>query len=879
MIADWFAREGWMVINWWLLLTVGGLTVLPLSVRLLSALPDKGYSLARPIGLLLITLVYWLLGMFNITPNTTGSIVLAWVIVLGISLLVYIKPIKFEWRAWWRENRLLIITIEIVFIVLFAFMVVYRAHQNELVSTEKPMDLAFMSAIQRSPNFPPDDPWLSGYSISYYYMGYVMGAMVAKASDLPSTIGYNLHLATLFALGGTVILGVVYNLIRASALRRMYDNHPTRSMALGFGILATFFLMFMSNGHMVMVEMPYRGMIASDDYLRHLDTKGRSADFDENGNPVPVYSPNQEAINIFDPAAYPYWWWFDASRTITERALDIPAIGDNPAVRGGRVNEVIDEFPSFSFILGDSHPHVMALPFVLLAVGLALNIILSSHAPTATQTIFYGVIVGSLVFLNTWDAPIYMVVLVGAELLRRLAIEGRGYLTVFDWGHLVYFGLRLIALTVVVYFPFLVSFQSQLSGILPNILYPTRPQQMLVMWLPFLMLISGYLVVETLRGIRAKRMNWSLGLTASISIVFFLILAMGMLVYIGVNAPQNSQIGRYILDFVGRYGGWDSINTQVIGRRIETILTPLVMTLILLLVVARLFPRFWRNSQTPDISRITYSPSTGLVLLLLGAGVGLVLIPEFLYLRDNFGWRMNTVFKFYYQSWVMFSIVAAYGVYSIVADIQSWRPILPARLLYAVLVVAVVGGGALYPAFGFYHRMFVETGRADVQNPNTSALTLDSGLTLISQPDYQALMCLADKVGQADVVIAEARPQGSRVNYNVQHGRAGTLTGIPVILGWPGHQSQWRGEGYAEAVGTRESDLDLLYTTLSITDAMTIIEKYGIDYILYGTKEREYYGTSGESKFLDNFEVTCISDVGNTRIYRVIERYNPFVER
>jgi YYY domain-containing protein len=873
MIADWFAREGWIVLNWWLLLTVAGFTVLPLTVRLLDALPDNGYSLARPIGLLFITLVYWLLGMFQITPNTTGSVLLAWVIVLGISILMYIRPVKFEWRVWWRENRALIITIEIVFFALFMFMTVYRAHQNELISTEKPMDLAFMSAIQRSPDFPPDDPWLAGYSISYYYMGYVMGAMTSKAANLPSTIGYNLHLATLFALAGSTVLGVVYNMIRAHALRRLYVQHPTRTVALGFGILATFFLMFMSNGHMVMVEMPYRGMIASDDYLRHLDTKGRSADYDQNGEPVSVYNIGQEPINIFDPSAYPYWWWFDASRTITERALD------KPDAKGGRVNEVIDEFPSFSFILGDSHPHVMALPFVLLAIGLALNVILSSHAPTYLQTTFYGIFVGSLVFLNTWDAPIYIVVLVGAELLRRLAIEGRGYLILYDWLHLLYFGARLIAIMIVVYFPFLISFQSQLGGILPNPLYPTRPQQMLVMWTPFLALISIYLILEMWRGMRAKRMNWGLGLTASGGIILFLAVAMVLMVDIALKQPQNSPIGRVINDFTQSYGGLDPVVNQVIQRRIETALTPAVMGLILLIVVARLFPRFWRKDATNDFERITYSPPTGLALLLLACGTGLVLIPEFLYLRDNFGWRMNTVFKFYYQAWVMFSIVAAYGVYSIVADRHGRRFGFLPTLIYILVVVMVVGLGAFYPVFGFYHRMFVETGRVSAQNPNTSPLTLDSGPTLISTPDYQALMCLAEKVGQADVVIAEARPQGNRINYNVQHGRAGTLTGIPVILGWQGHQSQWRGDTYTQAVGTRESDLDILYTSTSIADAMSIIQRYGIDYILYGTKEREYYGTGGEAKFLDNFEVICISDVGNTRIYRVIERYNPFAGR
>mgnify|MGYP001179610062 CR=1 FL=1 len=55
MLTDWLAREGWIIFNWWLLATLAGVAVLPLCLRFLSGLPDRGYTLARPAGMLIVS--------------------------------------------------------------------------------------------------------------------------------------------------------------------------------------------------------------------------------------------------------------------------------------------------------------------------------------------------------------------------------------------------------------------------------------------------------------------------------------------------------------------------------------------------------------------------------------------------------------------------------------------------------------------------------------------------------------------------------------------------------------------------------------------------------------------------------------------------------
>lgn len=865
MIFDWLLREGWIVAGWWLVISAMGLTVFPALVRLLPALTDKGYTLARPAGLLFVALVFWLLAVMGFINNSSGGILLAWGIVLAGSIALYSRlAAPFDLRDWWRDNRPLIITTEILFVVLLVGFAAFRAHQNGFVHTEQPMDLAFMSAIQQSETFPPNDPWLAGYAISYYYFGYLMAAMNAMLVGVPSTTGYNMHLALLFALVGTASVGLVYNLVRGR-IKPAPTAAPRRRSAVGFGLLGMTFLLLMSNFHMVFVELPYRNALFSDGYYQFWDVKNRTA------------VPDQPS-----DITRTFWWWFDHSRTITERTvpLRIPAgvtyQQDGQAVTATetittptrQTHEVIDEFPAFSFLLGDSHPHVMALPFVLLALGLALNVLLSNRPPDALRIAFYGVCIGALIFLNTWDAPVYLVVIVGAEAVRRV-LRGGAALRRDDILFLFGMGAFLLAVMLLVYTPFLLGFTSQLGGVLANVAHPTRPQQLFLMFGPFVILLAVFLAVEWWRG--RKAMNWALAVPAVTGIIGVLFFLMLILTALGMADPTYQNMIRTVFrqEVDGIRTAWDVLTPALIARRLSTIVTLLVIIAALLVGLARLFPPHRRADRTTTGEQPSplYTPSSGFALLLIVCGVGLVLVPEFVYLRDNFGTRMNTIFKFYYQAWVLFSIAAAYGVYSIVLDESGRRPA-ALRIAYGGLTVLIVGAGMMYFVLGTYSRALHETGIAN--NPDHS-LTLDGGAGFVAAEDYEAIMCLRDVIGRRQVVVAEANPQGDRINYNPAHGRVGSLIGTPIILGWPGHQSQWRGTSYREVLGTRPADLDLLFTAARLDMVQPVIERYGIDYILFGNTERLHYGSAGEAKFLDNFEIVCEAQgfSGAARIFRV----------
>ncbi len=895
LMLDWLAREGHILFLWWLWIALAGAAALPLCLALLSGLPDKGYTLARPIGMLLTATVFWLLGSYGFLENTSGGIALSWFLVLIASIVIYRRGARdMQLAEFWRENRPHILAAELLFIALFFAWALFRAHQNDIVGTEKPMELAFLSATQRSASFPPADPWMSGYAISYYYLGYVMSSALALLSGVGSTLSFNLTIASQFALTGLAAFGVAYNLLRSRAVGRI--------AASAAGVTALLMLTLLGNFQFLLIEAPYQTRTGSAEYLDFWGTQARS------GLVAASYQADPAASIRLDSSAWDYWWWFRASRVLTDYDLDNKPTTIQP----------INEFPAFSFLLSDNHPHVLALPFVVMAIGMMLNIVLVRRPPSTLELTLYGVAIGGLVFLNAWDGPIYLCGLIGAEALRRLYASDQGRLSSQDWRGIARFGALVALVAALVYLPYFVGFRSQAGGILPNLINPTLFQRFFVNFGPFIVVLAPFLALETWRARRARRLNWQLGFKAG---AITLVALTALMAFVGIiialanpNQPVFANAGP-VQDLGGFLQG-------VVARRIDYALTPLLLTIGIAVVVARLFPsaRQARERGEIAVAWIDQPRANGVALLLIGMGLSLILFTEFFYLKDNFGVRINTVFKLYYQAWVLWSIAGAYAVYSLLFDRELPRPNIILRLLFGSLIGLSFAAGFSYTLTGMHHRAWHETGRASeteryryappenwdggirhvAQGARVApgallysrirlsdaaeadliragrggiiafdrdaivireALTLDGAKGLLRADDQQVINCLAERVGNADAVAVEAVKNA----YDIDYGRVGALAGIPIVLGWENHERQWRGSTYNEIAGTRREDINRLYSAVDFRDVDAIIRRYGIDYILFGATERRQYGGLGEEKFLDALPVLC--ETGESRIY------------
>ncbi len=832
------------VFLFWLTIQLFALAALPLSGRLLRWLPDRGYALAKPLGLLLVTFGLWLGASFGFLRNSAGGVLLSLLVVAGLSLWV-------SWRdrtgpslwQWLRQHLSLVVATELLFLVALLGWAYFRAFDPAISGTEKPMELAFLNGVLRSERFPPMDPWLSGYGISYYYFGYVMLAVLTQITGVPAAFAFNTGLAAWFALVVTAAFSVGYNLAK---------THPlaTYRQGLVVGLLAAVFVVILGN-QVGAVEYVYHNRVVPSTAIAALDIKELTD------------TPPSGSWYIGDN-----WWWWHASRVIHDR---------DPA---GQTVEVIDEFPNFSFILGDMHPHVLALPFVILAIGLALNLLLAALTAQPDTTplrqlrtwlfagfplgmlgfALYAIVLGGLSFLNTWDFPIYLALTMLAY-GAALAIN-RGGVDRQVVGRSLVLGGGLGLLGILCYVPFYIGFQSQAGGILPNLVFPTRLVQYVLMFAPFLVALVALLLVASAEtgGRHVLRsalgwLPWTIGLPVLVLLVLLLLIGLtaegqgfiaGYLNNPAISAALGSPTMGALLAYVGR--------VRLSNPWTFLLLAALIAWVIGLVLTSLRRPAPAAGDDQVPASHAVETRHGGLVFALLLALVALLLTfgPEFVYLRDNFGTRMNTVFKFYYQGWVLLALMAAYAVAYLVRTRVLTAVRVPALVLIAVLTLT----GLYYPVAASYSK----AGRFARQP------TLD-GLAYLRQynpGDYAAIAWLEQNAPDARVVLESSGSSYDRDGA----GRVSMATGIPTLLGWDGHESQWRGKRYGDMAAGRPEALDAIYRSARANELEALLARWGIDYVVVGRIERERYRMTPQAIARFAQVMDLVYDQDDVQIYR-----------
>jgi uncharacterized membrane protein len=391
-------------------------------------------------------------------------------------------------------------------------------------------------------------------------------------------------------------------------------------------------------------------------------------------------------------------------------------------------------------------------------------------------------------------------------------------------------GAGLLVCAILLYIFFYFSFDSQAGGVLPYLFSPTRLPQYLVMFGVFVFTILAFLIyllqenslsaapvqAETRQNSNPishalRAIGWTILASAGIYILIGLALASaGWLTNLipnsGLSALQASlglpldQAARVML-LARMQNPWLLLTLSV--------LVGLSVALIHILVA------------TPKNQPQSIDPSDLFVLLLILLGFLLTWSVEFIYLRDTFMVRMNTVFKFYYQGWVMLACASAYALWRLSHAAQRYR--MPMLSIASLLILA----GLIYPVMAFHSRAAGFKGEANLDGA--------SALRRSNSEDWAAIDWLQAQAQAQGKIPTILEAPGKSYNYE---GRISAFTGFPAVLGWAIHESQWRGS-YDEQ-GKREPDIAAIYASLDARLALELLYKWDVDYVILGWTERNY---------------------------------------
>lgn len=621
------------VVIFWAQVEAIGLFAVPIAAFLFARLPGGGLALARPLGLLLAAYPAWLLASLRLAPygRITG-----W---FGVALLAAVGTVLWLRRRPWSAQtvntprlRLWLIG-EALFTVGFLGWALMRSYAPDVWQTEKPMDMAFINAINRSPWFPPHDPWLSGATINYYYFGHYLMAFLIRLTGLDPSVGFNLGVALFYGLSLSSVFAVASAVYLAA--RRDADA-PTTPAAVA-GLAAAGLAMLLGN------------LAGGVQWLL---------------NPTALVS---------------YDWW-SPSRVIANTA---------------------NEFPFFSFLLGDLHAHVMAAPFSLTSLAFALQLALAGprglwRGSALAELLIVALLVGSLYAINTLDYPTQLGILL-LSLVLWLTRPGakQRWMPAGAWAGI------LISASAVLFFPFILHFSPPSAG-----LGLVRQHAAFSQFLHDSLLIYG--------------------LTFAVLAVAFV-----------HGFREQGWIGRYLV--------WNG----VAGLIFLVLLAPAHLTGLVLVAALAGFAVFM------SLKRPAPQPYRFLWCLIAG-GIVLAYIGELVFVRDVFAgtpsYRFNTIFKFGYQAWFWLAIAA--GVTAIWS--RSWMRI-DARRLWWAAVAVLVAAAAVYPLAGTYSR---ETRFA--ARPTLNGLGWLEGR---APGDLKAIYWLQTHVGGDPVTLEAAGPDFDPIGH------------------------------------------------------------------------------------------------------------------
>jgi len=849
------------VLLWYLGVGLLGLVVYPLVRFAMPGLSDRGYPLSRITGLLLLSVLVWLAGSVRI-PFSRLTIGLALLLILLLSgYLSYIqrdelrKEIKERWKYFLR--------IEGLFLVFFLMGLLIRLGNPDLwhpwKGGEKPMDFSYFNAVLKSTSFPPYDPWFAGGYINYYYYGFMLVGVLVKFLGILPSIAYNLILPTILSIIALGAFSIVWNLMSSNSQsvddgggsefgysgipsyaggRKMPIIHPRQFNQGSIRLIASL------SGALLMAVLGNLGIL-------QMFTRGMQMNV--------VSSAEIDAAGFFSKLI---WTITGLFKTVT--GTMIPIRMDewywNPSrVIGYQHGNPITEFPFFTFLYGDLHAHLIALPVSLLVVTWVMSVVKGRAWESSGRRSWLqiglgmsigGLAIGALYPINLSDIYTYLPLGISAlayAIWRYVEFKeqspGSIGLSKF-MKRLIWIGLgavALYALSQLLYQPYSHWYGQGYSEVKIWDGTHTPMMQYLTHWGVFLFVIVSWLFYESIdwmattpaSALRKLEPYRGLILTG-LSLLVIAVLFLGVNLY-PEGLPQDAlPVG--------------------LGIHIAWLALPLAAWAGVLLL------------------RPGFSDSKRMVLFFIGTGLVLTLMVEIIVVTGDIG-RMNTVFKFYLQTWTLFAVSSGAALGWLIQGLPKWS--IQWRTIWQIFLGFIVSVAALYPLLGSIAKI---GDRMESSAPYTLdgmtymqyATYHDEGVAMDLSQDYNGIRWLQDNLEGSPVIV-----EANSVEYH--WGTRYTIyTGLPGVVGWNWHQRQQRTSTPHDWVFERVESVHEFYQTEDLEWAQDFLQRYDVSYIILGQLEQAKYPGPGLEKFSDQDGLLWqeVFRDRDTVIYEVIKGQN-----
>ena len=269
--------------------------------------------------------------------------------------------------------------------------------------------------------------------------------------------------------------------------------------------------------------------------------------------------------------------------------------------------------------------------------------------------------------------------------------------------------------------------------------------------------------------------------------------------------------------------------------------------LTILFVVSLLIEKLRGAEQKSLYHLLTSIRLPDLFAVLMGlCAIGLVLIPELVYVRDiyeNGNARANTMFKLTYQAYIMFGMTMIYVIFRLLVIGKN-------KILK---VLAFIGLFFFVWTCGYFGNS-VHSWFGEVWKPSQyKGLNATAFLETDFPEDVNGIRWLKENISDAPVVL-----EANGDSYS-EYERVSAMTGLPTIMGWYVHEWLWRGN--LSDLNAKIEEIQEIYTSTDETRVKELLEEYNVSYIFVGSCERNKYGADMNNDLLKSLGEVVFQDL------------------